>query len=206
MNRAGKVATVALAVCALAGAAVTVFLLRSPAKGQAAAGSAAAGGVVTARGGGADPGSLTTFAIPGGGALQVPASWSHLPAQGGDIALALVAPQGSPAAGAAVTVRAGPANPLPLDRTVSIFEAMQRSVHPNWQSVQAGAQSIPGMSAAQLVVAQYDASTQAGAPVVTSQDLIAHDAAGRAWHVSIVGPAPVVGSRLLNAVALSLRH
>ena len=150
---------------------------------------------------GADPGPLAPFAVPGGGTVHLPASWPHLPPQGGDIAVVAYAPPGSAAAGSTMTIRAGTANALPLSRTVAIFKALQASMHPGWRLLLQAPQQIPGMTAAELVVARYDTANG----VNTAEDLIAHSGSGRAWHISVLGPTAAIGSRFLNSATLSLR-
>ncbi|MEO9138905.1 MAG: hypothetical protein ABI345_07530 [Jatrophihabitans sp.] len=154
---------------------------------------------------GVDPGNLSVFAVPGGGSVKLPSSWMRLPPQGGDIALVGYPQPGSPAAGSALTVRAGPANALPLLKVVDVFTAQQASLHSGWRLIRKSAQQIPGMTSAELVITRYNASTSGAGVEVVAQDLIARDARGRAWHVTVLGPATEVGSRFLDAVTLSLR-
>jgi hypothetical protein len=100
-----------------------------------------------------------------------------------------------------MTIRAGTANALPLSRTVAIFKALQASMHPGWRLLLQAPQQIPGMTAAELVVARYDTANG----VNTAEDLIAHSGSGRAWHISVLGPTAAIGSRFLNSATLSLR-
>jgi hypothetical protein len=190
------VAAIILVVAVLAVAAVLVHSGGAPHSAQTAAGTPAELGQ------GADPGPLAPFAVPGGGTVHLPASWPHLPPQGGDLADVAYAPPGSAAAGSTMTIRAGPANALPLSRTVAIFKDLQASLHPGWSLLLQAPQQIPGMTAAELVVARYDTAANG---VNTTEDLIAHDGSGRAWHISVLGPTAAIGSRFLNSATLSLR-
>jgi hypothetical protein len=189
-------ASVILVVAVLAVAAVLVHSGGAPGSTRTAAGTPAD----LAQG--ADPGPLAPFAVPGGGTVHLPASWPHLPPQGGDIAVVAYAPPGSAAAGSTMTIRAGTANALPLSRTVAIFEDLQASLHPGWHLLLQVPQQIPGMTAAELVVARYDTAANG---VNTAEDLIAHNGSGRAWHISVLGPKATIGSRFLNSATLSLR-
>lgn len=149
---------------------------------------------------GADPGPVTSFALDGGGTVNLPTTWPHLPSPGGDIAMVAYAPTESAAAGSTVTIRVGSANPMQLSRTLAMFKALQASIHPGWQLLLQTKKRVPGMMAAELIVAQYDTARGTN----TTEDLIAHDKTGRALHISVLGPTAVVGTQFLDSITLSL--